>query len=104
KLDVLDHLAEIQVCTAYSFEGRTLDELPSDPEVFERCQPVYETLPGWSTPTTGVRGFKALPEAARAYVERLSAAICCEVGILSTGPDRLDTVFRASSRIASWFE
>jgi adenylosuccinate synthase len=104
KLDVLDHLAEIRVCTSYTFEGRALDELPADPEVFERCEPVYETFPGWTTPTTGVREYKALPESARRYVDRLSEAIGCEIGIISTGPDRLHTIFRGSSRIAGWFE
>jgi adenylosuccinate synthase len=104
KLDVLDHLAEIKVCTAYSFEGRRIDELPADTEILERCEPVYETFPGWTAPTTGAREYKALPEGARRYVERLSEAVGCEIGIISTGPDRLDTVFRGSSRIAGWFE
>jgi adenylosuccinate synthase len=104
KLDVLDHLAEIKVCTAYTFEGRTITELPADPDVFTRCQPVYETLPGWDTPTTGVRDYNALPEGARRYVERISEAMGCEVGIISTGPDRLHTIFRGNSRIAGWFE
>ncbi len=103
KLDVLDHLAEIRVCTAYKFEGRQLDELPSDPEMFARCEPVYESLPGWTAPSTGVRDYKMLPEGARRYVERLSEAIGCEIGIISTGPDRLDTVLRSNSRIAGWF-
>jgi adenylosuccinate synthase len=104
KLDVLDHLAEIRVCTAYRFEGRQIDELPADTDLLERCEPVYESIPGWATPTTGVRDYTMLPEGARRYVERLSDLIGCEVGIISTGPDRLDTVFRGSSRIAGWFE
>ena len=104
KLDVLDHLAEIKVCTAYELDGERIDWFPSDSFLLERCQPVYETLPGWSTPTTGVRDYQALPEAARRYVERLSDAVGCEIGIVSTGPDRLDTVFRGKSRIAGWFE
>jgi adenylosuccinate synthase len=104
KLDVLDHLAEIKVCTGYTFEGRTISELPADPDVFTGCQPVYETLPGWDAPTTGVRDYKALPEGARRYVERISEAMGCEVGIISTGPDRLHTIFRGHSRIAGWFE
>jgi adenylosuccinate synthase len=104
KLDVLDHLAEIRLCTGYRFEGRTLEELPADPDVFERCEPVYETLPGWSEPTTRVREFQELPAGAQRYVERIAEAVGCEVGIVSTGPDRLDTIFRASSPIAGWFE
>jgi adenylosuccinate synthase len=65
---------------------------------------VYESFPGWSTPTTGVRDYQMLPEGAQRYVERLSEAIGCEVGIISTGADRMDTVLRGNSRLASWFE
>jgi adenylosuccinate synthase len=104
KLDVLDHLAEIRICTGYRFEGRELDDVPADPDVFERCEPVYETLPGWSEPTTRVRRFQELPAAAQRYVDRLSQAVGCDIGIVSTGPDRLDTIFRSSSPIAGWFE
>jgi adenylosuccinate synthase len=104
KLDVLDHLAEIRICTGYSFEGRELPELPADPEVFERCEPIYETMPGWSEPTTTVRDFQKLPPAAQRYVQRLSEAVACDIGIVSTGPDREDTIFRSSSPIAGWFQ
>jgi adenylosuccinate synthase len=104
KLDVLDHLAEIPVCTAYKWEGETLDELPSDLAVLEGCAPVYETLPGWQASTAGLRDFAALPEGARRYVERLSELVGAEIGIVSTGPDRRDTILRSSSAIVSWFE
>jgi adenylosuccinate synthase len=104
KLDVLDHLAEIRICTGYRFEGRALDDVPADPDVFERCEPVYESLPGWSEPTTKVRKFQELPAAAQRYVDRLAQAVGCDIGIVSTGPDRLDTIFRSRSPIAGWFE
>jgi adenylosuccinate synthase len=104
KLDVLDHLTEIPVCTAYNWEGETLDELPSDLAVLEGCAPVYETLPGWQASTAGLRDFAALPENARRYVERLSELVGAEIGIVSTGPDRRDTVLRSASAIVSWFE
>jgi adenylosuccinate synthase len=104
KLDVLDHLAEIPVCTAYRWEGETLTDLPSDLSVLEGCTPVYETLPGWEAPTAGLRDFGGLPQNARRYVERLSELVGAEIGILSTGPDRGDTVMRAASAVASWFE
>ena len=103
KLDVLDRLDEVKICTGYRLDGQLLQDLPSDPEVFERCQPVYETMPGWSEPTSGIRTFKLLPEAARRYLERLSEVVACEIGIVSTGPDRLETVLRGQSRIAAWF-
>jgi adenylosuccinate synthase len=103
KLDVLDLLPEIKVCAAYRYEGRTLEEFPADLSVAEACEPVYETLPGWNEPTGGARDFGDLPAAARRYVERLSDLAGCEIGIVSTGPDRADTIVRARSAVASWF-
>ena len=103
KLDVLDELAEIKVCAAYRHEARTLEEFPADLSVLEACEPVYETLPGWREPTGGARDFAGLPKAAQAYVERLSELARCEIGIVSTGPDRADTIVRARSAVSSWF-
>ncbi len=104
KLDVLDELDEISVCVAYRFEGETLEELPSDVTVLERCTPVFEKLPGWKSPTLGIREWADLPEAARVYVERLSELARAEVGLVSTGPDREHTIIRARSALASWFD
>jgi adenylosuccinate synthase len=104
KLDVLDPLAEIKVCVAYSYRGERIEEFPADLAVLEACEPVYETLPGWSGSSEGVRDFGALPQNAQAYVERLSRLVGCEVAIVSTGPDRLHTILRPRSAIASWFE
>jgi adenylosuccinate synthase len=104
KLDVLDKLVEIRVCTAYRHGERTLSEMPDDVAVLEACEPVYETLPGWTTSTAGISDFARLPPAARAYVERLSELIGAEIGIVSTGPDRRQTITRSRSAVASWFE
>jgi adenylosuccinate synthase len=104
KLDVLDALDEVRVGTGYRFEGDLLTEMPADLSVLEACEPVYETLPGWKTSTSGVRSFAELPKAARGYVERLSEVVGCEIGIVSTGPDRADTILRPSSAVASWFD
>jgi adenylosuccinate synthase len=104
KLDVLDTLEEVKVCTGYRFEGELLTELPADLSVLEACEPVYESLPGWKAPTAGIRTFPELPKAARGYVERLSEACGCEIGLVSTGPDRADTIVRSSSAIASWYD
>ncbi len=103
KLDVLDGQREIKVATAYRVDGQTLDELPADISVLERCEPVYETLPGWSEPTSGIRDFAKLPAAAQRYVEHLSETVGAEIGIVSTGPDREDTIVRGRSALASWF-
>jgi adenylosuccinate synthase len=104
KLDVLDEMDEIPVCVGYRFEGEALAELPSDTFVLEECEPVYETLPGWKTPTAGVREWADLPENARRYVERLGEAVGTEIGVVSTGPDRAQTIIRGRSALASWFD
>jgi adenylosuccinate synthase len=103
KLDVLDELDEIRLCTAYRFEGAVVNELPADMAVLEGCEPVYETMPGWRTATVGLREYAQLPEAAKAYIARLSELIGVEIGIVSTGPERSQTLLRAQSRMASWF-
>jgi adenylosuccinate synthase len=104
KMDVLDPLETIPVCTGYRFEGETLEEMPADTGVLEGCEPVYETLPGWKTSTVGVRDWAMLPENARRYVERLADLVGTEVGLVSTGPDREQTVLRGQSALASWFD
>jgi adenylosuccinate synthase len=104
KLDVLDELAEIPVCTGYRHRGQVLSDFPSDVDLLAECEPVYETLPGWRTPTLGMREFKDLPAAAQRYVERLSELVDCEIGIVSTGPERNHTILRGRSASARWFE
>jgi adenylosuccinate synthase len=103
KLDVLDDLAEIPVCTGYRCQGQLITEFPADLSLLADCEPVYETLPGWSTPTVGTRDFDALPAAAKDYVARISELVGTDVGIISTGPERDQTVIRGRSAIAAWF-
>jgi adenylosuccinate synthase len=104
KLDVLDELAEIPICTGYRHDGKIISDFPADVDLLNECEPVYETLPGWNTPTLGTRDFKDLPEAAQRYVERLSELVDCEIGIVSTGPERNHTILRGRSASARWFE
>ena len=103
KLDVLDELEEIPVCTGYLFEGEMHGELPADGMVLESCEPVYERLPGWTTTTAGVREWSDLPENARRYLERLSSLVGAEIGLVSTGPDREQTIVRGTGVLARWF-
>jgi len=103
KLDVLDGLDQIQVCTAYRCGDRTVTEFPPDVRQLERCEPVYEAVPGWSRPTRGIRVFDDLPAEARAYVRRLEDISGVSVSILSTGSDRDDTIVREGSVTARWF-
>jgi adenylosuccinate synthase len=94
KLDVLDGLPEMQVCTAYRCRGAVLDEMPGDLAQLAACEPVYETLPGWSKPTRGVRNYDELPKNARAYIARLEEVTGVPATIVSTGSGRDETIFR----------
>ena len=94
KLDVLDGLPEIPICTAYRCGSKTLTEFPSDVTQLAACEPIYETLPGWSTPTAGARRFADLPDQARRYIARLEDISGVPAAIVSTGSDRHDTIVR----------
>jgi adenylosuccinate synthase len=94
KLDVLDGLERIEICTSYRCGGRTLTEFPSDVGQLAACEPVYESMPGWNAPTAGVRSFDTLPEAARKYIARLEEVSGVRAAIVSTGSERDDTIVR----------
>ena len=94
KLDVLDGLDRIDICTAYRCGSRTLTEFPSDIGQLAACEPAYESMPGWSSPTKGVRRFEDLPEAARRYIARLEEVSGVRAALVSTGSERDDTIFR----------
>ena len=100
--DVLDDFDEIPICVAYEHEGRRIDRLPADPTVLNLCRPVYEILPGWKTATTGARRFEDLPARARGYVGRLESVVGCEIGVISTSPQRDGTIVRPEGRIEHW--
>src|SRR5579871_4446244 len=94
KLDVLDGLDRINICTAYRAGDRQLTEFPSDIRLLAACQPVYETMPGWTTPTKGIRTFDQLPDAAKRYIGKLEEVSGVRAAIVSTGSERDDTIFR----------
>jgi adenylosuccinate synthase len=94
KLDVLDGLPELQVCTAYRCRGTELTEMPGDFAQLSACEPVYETLPGWTQATRGVREYDELPREARAYIARLEEVTGVPAAIVSTGSGREETIFR----------
>jgi len=98
KLDVLDGLERIEICTSYRLGSRTLTEFPSDIAQLAACEPVYESMPGWSKPTRGVRRYEDLPDAARRYVARLEEVSGVPAAIVSTGSDREDTILRDDIR------
>jgi adenylosuccinate synthase len=104
KLDVLDGLPELQLCTAYRCRGAVLTEMPGDVAQLASCEPVYETLPGWNAATRGVRRYDGLPREAQAYIARIEEITGVPAAILSTGSAREDTIIRDGSVAASWFE
>ncbi len=92
KLDVLDGLDTLRICTGYR-QGTVVRELPpAGAEAYAECEPVYEEWPGWQESTLGVREYARLPDAARRYLERLAEVVGVSVDIVSTGPDRADTI------------
>lgn len=92
KLDVLDGFDELKICTHYMLDGAKLDHLPADANEQARVTPVYETLPGWSETTAGARSWADLPANAIKYVRRVEELIGSQVLLLSTSPDRDDTI------------
>ena len=94
KLDVLDGLESLDICTVYKCGGHTLTEFPSDLAQLASCTPVYESMPGWKAPTKGCRRYEDLPEAARKYIARLEDVTGVKAGIVSTGSERDDTILR----------
>jgi adenylosuccinate synthase len=102
KLDVLDGMRELQICTAYRCDGSTLTEFPGEIAQLGKCEPVYETVGGWARPTRGVRRFADLPGEAQRYIARLEELTGVPAAILSTGSAREDTIIRGESVAARW--
>ena len=102
KLDVLDALDEIKVCVGYNLNGNRCESLPSVSQDLRRVEPIYETLPGWKSSTVGMTDLGELPRAAREYVNFLSNQIGVEIGLVSTGPERSQTIIVRESALANW--
>ncbi|QMT41452.1 adenylosuccinate synthase [Neisseria shayeganii] len=93
KLDVMDGIEEIKIGVGYTLaDGSTTDILPFGSEAVAGCTPIYETLPGWSESTVGIKSFDALPENAKAYLKRIEEVCGAPIAIVSTGPDRAETI------------
>jgi adenylosuccinate synthase len=102
KLDVLDGLPEVLLCTGYRTASGVLTEFPADLRLLAGAEPVYERLPGWDTPTRGATRMEALPEAAKRYVRRLEEITGVECAIVSTGSDRDETIVQPRSAVDDW--
>jgi adenylosuccinate synthase len=92
KLDVLDGLDEIRICTSYLLHGQTLDHFPAHAADQAAVEPVYEAMPGWSESTAGARSWRHLPAQAIKYIRRIEELVACPVALVSTSPERDDTI------------
>ena len=88
KLDILDSLKKIKICTGYKYKGKTHTDLPTELEVFENCAPLYEEMDGWGKSTLGIREFRKLPRQARAYIRRIEDLVGVRADVVSTGQKR----------------
>jgi adenylosuccinate synthase len=92
RLDTLDTMERLKVCTSYEYRGERLDQFPSDLEILADCQPIYEEIEGWRSPTAHIRSYRQLPSLARDYVELLVEKIGLPASLISVGPERDATI------------
>ncbi len=92
RLDVLDILPKLKICVGYRLNGKTIDYFPAGIAALERCEPIYEEMPGWMTPISDIRRHKNLPAEARRYLSRLEEFISCPIGLISVGQERAQTI------------
>ncbi|MBQ3854982.1 MAG: adenylosuccinate synthase [Anaerovibrio sp.] len=95
RLDILDTLPEIKMCVGYKYKGEVINEIPASLKVLAEVEPVYETFEGWQTDISGIRKYEDLPEKARKYLERLAEVTGIDLGIVSVGPNRDQTIILA---------
>jgi adenylosuccinate synthase len=100
KLDVLDELDEIRVCTGYRVGGKELNEMPASAAVMDAIEPVYRKLPGWKSPTAGLTNYQELPARAKEYLKFLEEITGVEAGCISTGPERHQTIIVPGSKMS----
>jgi adenylosuccinate synthase len=103
KLDVLDGLPDVRLCTGYRTPDGTITEFPADLRAIAAAEPVYETMPGWSAPTKGATRMDQLPAEARRYIRRLEEVSEVECALISTGSDRAETIVTGQTAAARWF-
>ncbi len=101
KLDILDGLERVPVCVGYRLDGKPCDRIPYTVAELERIEPVYETLPGWQTSTEGLTRYADLPPAARKYLDFAADWLGVEIGMISTGPERNQTIMIPESRLST---
>jgi adenylosuccinate synthase len=102
KLDVFDTQKEIQVCVAYKYKGKPLNEMPALAEEYEHVTPEYKSLPGWNETTYGLKDGTKLPKAAINYLKFISDFLQVEIGMISTGPERDATIIQPGTLLSTW--
>jgi len=94
KLDVLDTLSEIKICTEYRFGNKPITNFPADLRTLKQCQPQFITLPGWQVSIKDIKQYNELPQNAKNYIETIESLVGIQVSIISVGPDRNQTIIR----------
>jgi len=94
RLDILDTFPHLKICVGYKLDGQTIDYFSGNIATLEKCQPIYEELPGWQTSTTDIREYEQLPAKARQYLTRLEELISCPIDIISVGAGREQTILK----------
>jgi adenylosuccinate synthase len=102
KLDVLDEFDQIKICVAYRLHGKIIEDMPYSADLLAECEPIYETLPGWKVKTSGLTDYDSLPGAAKDYVRRIEELCGAPVAMISTGPERAETIIRKDSPLTEW--
>ncbi len=96
RLDILDTFPYLKICVGYKLDGQTIDYFSGNIATLEKCQPIYEELPGWQVPTTDIREYEQLPVEARQYVARLEELISCPINLISVGAGREQTILKTA--------
>ncbi len=102
KLDVLDPFPSVKICRAYRYRNHTLDEFPNETDILAECQPVYEEIEGWQESTAGRNSIVELPKKCRAFLDRLEAMLGIDISIISTGPERDQTILLPTPTLKKW--
>ncbi len=104
KLDVLDGMSEIKLCTGYDYKGELLSEFPANAETLRHCSPKYKSIKGWAGSTRGVTVFDRLPKEAKTFIAAIEDAVDVPVAIVSTGAERDETIIRSGSALSAWLD
>ena len=97
RLDILDGFPSVKICVGYRVDGQDVGRFPSNTSRLGQCEPVYEEMPGWDSPTASATRMEQLPENAVAYMKRIEELVGCQVKVVSTGPSREETILRSRS-------